>query len=61
VVVHHGGVDKLPLLSLVFMLALLPLVTASDPSPRRGLQRALLGFLGFNLFFVILAKLVILP
>jgi hypothetical protein len=57
---YQTFVNKLPFLSIVIAVVLLPLLTASDRSPRRGLQRALLAFLGFNLLFVVVARLAIL-
>lgn len=50
---------KLLLLSICLALVGVPLMTASDPYPVRGLKRALLGVLVFNLFYVFLLRIVL--
>ena len=50
--------SKLNLPSIVFAMVLVPLLAGGDVSPQRGLKRALLGFLAFNLFYVLLIKFV---
>lgn len=44
---------KLLLLSLLLATIALPMWAASDPSPLRGLRRAMLWLVGFNVFYLI--------
>lgn len=50
---------KLILLSVCFALVSVPLMASRDAHPVRGLKRALLGVLLFNLFYVFLLRVVI--
>ena len=43
---------KLLLMSVVFMMIAIPVLTARDPSPRRGLKRAILLTIAFNLLYL---------
>jgi hypothetical protein len=45
---------KLILMSVVFATTLIPAACARDVAPRRGLKRAVLGMLAFNLVFALL-------
>jgi hypothetical protein len=51
---------KLLLLSVVLMSVWLPVMTARDSNPRRGLRRMVHGLVLFNIFYVF-AVLVIYP
>jgi hypothetical protein len=44
------------LLSIVIAMFVAPLITASDLNPQRGLKRALLGFMGFALIYVLFVR-----
>ena len=48
--------QKLLVLSVCLALLIIPLVAARDPHPGRGLKRARLGVLAFNLFYVVLLR-----
>jgi hypothetical protein len=50
---------KLLLLSVCLALVSIPLMASRDPFPVRGLKRALVGVLLFNLFYVFLLRVVI--
>lgn len=50
--------QKLLILSVCLALLIIPLVTARDPHPGRGLKRALLGVVAFNLIYVVLLRVV---
>lgn len=50
---------KLLLLSVCLALVAIPLWASRDPLPGRGLKRALLGVMLFNLFYVVLVRVVI--
>lgn len=50
---------KLLLLSVCVALVAVPLWTSRDPLPGRGLKRALAGVALFNLFYVLLVRVVI--
>jgi hypothetical protein len=52
--------SKLTLLSIVIALVLAPMAAAADPSPQRGLKRALIAFLLFNCLYVLLIRHVVL-
>jgi len=47
-------VAKLLLMSVVLMTAVIPAVTARDSLPRRGLRRAILGLVTFNVLYALL-------
>jgi hypothetical protein len=51
---------KLILVSILFAMVVLPIRAATDPSPRRGLRRALVGVAAFNVLYL-LAVLYVLP
>ena len=53
-------VAKALLLSVCIALVAIPLMTARDVHPARGLKRALFGVVLFNLFYVVVLR-VILP
>lgn len=44
---------KLLLISIVIMTIAIPMRASRDPSPTRGLRRAVLWFAGFNLLYLI--------
>lgn len=44
---------NLLLRSIMLALVVIPLVAARDPHPRRALRKALVLFLGFNLFYML--------
>jgi len=50
---------KLLLISIVFASIAIPAMAARDPSPRRGLYRALLGTLAFDFLYLIAARFVL--
>ena len=50
---------KLFLLTLVLMSVIFPMIAARDPLPARGMKKALVWVLAFNLFFVFLLRVVI--
>jgi len=50
---------KLLLLSICLALVSIPLMASRDPYPVRGLKRALMGVLLFNLVYVFLLRIVI--
>ena len=50
---------KLVLLSVCLALVAIPLWAARDPFPGRGLRRALLGVALFNLFYLVLVRVVV--
>lgn len=50
---------KLTLMSVAIAVVVIPLLVASDPNPKRGLKRALAGFIAFNFFFVFLVRVVV--
>lgn len=49
---------KLLLLSVCLALVIIPLWSAGDRYPGRGLKRALVGVVLFNLFYVFLLRVV---
>ncbi|MDQ2644210.1 MAG: hypothetical protein M3020_10370 [Myxococcota bacterium] len=49
---------KLLLMSVVLVTAALPAFTARDPQERRGLGRAILGLVAFNLVYAALVAVV---
>lgn len=50
---------KLLLLSICLALVGAPLMAARDPYPVRGLRKALLGVMLFNLFYMFLLRVVV--
>ncbi|MFZ5446252.1 MAG: hypothetical protein ACOZQL_40065 [Myxococcota bacterium] len=50
--------QKLLILSVCIALLVIPLMTAGDPHPGRGLKRAILGVIAFNLLYVVLLRVV---
>jgi hypothetical protein len=46
------------LLSVVVSTLVFPLLASRDPNPKRGLKRALLAVVLFNLLYVIVLRLV---
>lgn len=50
---------KLALLSIALATVILPLVAATDPNPWRGVKKALVWVLAFNLFFVFFLRVVV--
>lgn len=50
---------KLLILSVCLALVGIPLWASRDPHPGRGLKRALLGVLLFNVFYVVLLRVVV--
>jgi len=46
-------VANLILISILVATVLVPLRAARDPSPVRGLRRAILWFVGFNLVYLL--------
>jgi hypothetical protein len=52
-------VTKLLLLSVCLALVMIPLWTARDPYPARGLKRAITGVVLFNLFYVVLLRVIV--
>jgi hypothetical protein len=51
---------KLILVSILFAMVVVPMRAATDPSPKRGLRRTLVGLAAFNVLYL-LAVLYILP
>lgn len=51
--------SKLALLSVALALVILPLLAARDPNPWRGMKKALVWVLAFNLFFVFFLRVVV--
>ena len=51
--------SKLVLMSVVLALVALPILAARDPLPQRGLKRALVSVVAFNIFFVFLVRFVV--
>ncbi|MEO6238917.1 MAG: hypothetical protein ABIQ52_18125 [Vicinamibacterales bacterium] len=49
---------KLLLLSIVILLIAIPILASRDRNPRRGLKRALLWMLAFNLFYVVIVRFI---
>jgi hypothetical protein len=47
---------KLLLLSVVIMMIAIPVLSAQDRSPRRGLQKAILLMIAFNVFYVLAVR-----
>lgn len=45
--------QKLILMSVIYATAILPLIAARNPSPRRGLRKAVVWMLAFNLIYVL--------
>lgn len=43
--------------SMLFALMIVPIVAARDPRPLRGLKKALLWFVAFNLFYAFALRL----
>jgi hypothetical protein len=56
---ESGPVSKLLLLSVCLALVGIPLFTARDVHPSRGLKRALIGVAAFNVFYLFLVRFVI--
>ncbi len=50
---------KLFILSVCLALVGIPLWASRDPYPARGLKRALIGVVLFNLFYVVLLRVVV--
>lgn len=50
---------KLLILSVCLALVVIPLWAARDAHPARGLKRALLGVIAFNLFYLFLLRVVV--
>ncbi len=44
--------QKILLISFIFAPVVLPMIAARDPSPVRGLRKAVLWWVGFNLLYV---------
>jgi hypothetical protein len=51
-------VSKLLLMSVLLATAIIPAAAARDELPRRGLRRAILAYLAFNLVYAVLVILV---
>lgn len=51
--------EKLLILSVCLALVGIPLFAARDPHPARGLKRALLGVVAFNVFYLFLLRVVV--
>jgi hypothetical protein len=45
--------QKLILMSVIYATAILPLIAARNPSPRRGLRKAVVWLLAFNVIYVL--------
>lgn len=50
---------KALLLSVALGLVVFPILASRDPHPQRGLKKAVLWVLSFNLFFVFFLRVVI--
>ena len=50
--------DKLLLLSVLGMTIVVPVVMASDPSPKRGLRRAVLGMVFYIIVWALACSLI---
>ena len=44
--------------SLMLALLVIPFVAARDPRPLRGLKKAIVWFVGFNLFYLIALRFI---
>lgn len=47
------------LLSVCIAMVAIPLLTAKDPHPGRGLKRALYGVALFNLFYIFVVRVIV--
>jgi hypothetical protein len=50
---------KLILLSICIAMIVIPLWAGRDPQPARGLKRAVFGVVAFNLFYVVLLRVIV--
>ena len=50
--------SKLLLLSIVISMLAIPILAARDASPRRGLRKAVVLFLAYSAFYVLLIRFV---
>ncbi len=48
---------KLVLMSVLFATAIIPIITARDSGPKRGLTRAVRGILLFNIIYLLAVTL----
>jgi formate-dependent nitrite reductase membrane component NrfD len=51
--------EKALLISVVIAMVVIPLLAASEPDPRRGLKRAVLGLTAFNVVYAFLLRVVL--
>ena len=49
---------KLLLLSVVIMMVAIPVLTARDRSAKRGLQKAIILMIVFNIFYVLAVRFI---
>ncbi len=50
---------KLILLTVCLALVIIPLRASRDPRPVRGLKRAIWGVVAFNVFYVVLLRVIV--
>jgi hypothetical protein len=53
------AMEKLLLMSVIVVMVVLPLRAGHDVNPRRGLKRALLGMVGYNVCYALLLRFVL--
>jgi hypothetical protein len=53
------AMEKVLLMSVIVVMVVLPLRAGHDVSPRRGLKRALVGVLGYNVIYALLLRFVL--
>jgi|APLak6261675434_1056106.scaffolds.fasta_scaffold09906_2 hypothetical protein len=51
--------SKFLLLTVCLAMVIIPLVAARDAHPARGLKRAMLGVMAFNLFYIVVVRVLV--